>query len=244
MTVWMCCSELNVKASSSFASWADHLLLFDRQWTCRRTQVRDSFCFICPPCIYLPSVLTHPDCSTVEFLAVDSRVIWTSQFPSKSRPSIDASPAELFGNWECWSIFFHGFPLLWRKPFRLARKGRSSWLSVPPSLPLSCFGSLQWIVRRKSHYLLLTEELFHNTESFERVSLCSCLQSRLKYVTLRNLTRWQFASIYFFYFHCRILCTLCYEELGIEITNSEGDTVKYWKHGGKKHRCNVLMRAV
>lgn len=28
MTVQMCCSELNVKASSSFASWADHLLLF------------------------------------------------------------------------------------------------------------------------------------------------------------------------------------------------------------------------
>lgn len=28
MTVWICCSELNVKASSSFASWADHLLLF------------------------------------------------------------------------------------------------------------------------------------------------------------------------------------------------------------------------
>lgn len=148
-------------------------------------------------------------------------MVWTSQFPSKSWPSIATSPAELFGNWEQCSVFFHGFPLLWRKAFRLARKGRSSWLSIPPSLLLSCFGSLQWIVRRKSHYLLLTKKLFHNTESFERVSLCLCLQSRMKYVALHNLTRWQFASMYFFYFHCWILCTLCYKELGIEISVRE-----------------------
>lgn len=99
-----------------------------------------------------------------------------------------------------------------------AKTDHQSW---PFHQACCCPGSLQCIMRRKSHYLLLTKKLFHNTESFERVSLYLCLQSRLKYVALHNLTRWQFASMYFFYFHCWILCTLCSEELGIEITVRE-----------------------
>lgn len=199
--------------------------LSDQQQTCRKTQVGDLFWFAL---MYPPSSTpTHPYCSTVEFLTFDFQIVWTSWFSSKPWPSIAASLQQSFLGTENTAVcFFHGFPLLWRKVFRLARKGRLSWLSVPPSLLLFCFGSLQWIVRRKSHYLPLTKKLFHNIQSSERVSLCLCLQLRLKYVALHNLTRWQFASLYFFYFHCRILCTLCYKELGIEITNSERDTVK------------------
>lgn len=234
MTVWMCCSELNVKASSSFASWADHLLLF--VWSTANLQKSSGqrlTLFDFPSCIYLllphMSILPHSWTSGHWFWNASDQPVPVPVMAFHCHLSSKAF-------WELGtlcSMFFYGFPLLWRKPFRLARISRSSWLSVPPSWLLSCFGSLQWIVRRKSHYLLLTKKLFHNVESFERVSLRLCLQSRLKYVALHNLTRWQFASMYFFYFHCWILCTLCYEELGIEIANSERDTVKYWKHGGE-----------
>lgn len=208
-------------------------------------KIRSETYFVWFALLYLlPSSPTCPYCSTVKFLATESQIVWTSQFPSKSCPSNAASPAELFGNWKHCSMFSHGFPLLWRKAFGLVGKVDHRGCPFHRAYCSSCFGSLQLIGRRKSYYPLLTKKLFHNMESFERVSLCSCLQSRLKYVALHNLTRWQFASMYFFYFHCWILCTLCYEELGIEITNSERDTVKYWKHGGKKHRWNMLMRAM
>lgn len=196
-----------------------------------------------------PTCPPHIPCSTVEFLAMDSQIVWSSQFPTKLWPSIDTSPAKLF--WEIRNtaecsptafLCFGDWPSSWP-----AKTDHQSW---PFHQACCCPGSLQCIMRRKFHYFLLSKKLFHNTESFERVSLYLCLQSRLKYVALHNLTRWQFASMYFFYFHYWILCTLCSEELGIEIIVREILLSIKKKMGGKSldvmcswGLCNVPLQS-
>lgn len=228
----MCCSELNVKASSSLPPGQTTCSsLSDRQGTCREIQVRDLLCLICPPV----STVFSPHMS----ISQHSWIFGHGFSDSLDQP-IPNQILTFYCDLSCWAfleiritaecsstafLFFGDRPSSWP-----AKTDRHSW----PFHQACCPGSLQCIVRRKSHYLLLTKKLFHNTESFERVSLYLCLQSRLKYVALHNLTRWQFASMYFFYFHCWILCTLCSEELGTEITNSERVTVKYWKKWGEK----------
>lgn len=166
----------------------------------------------------LSSHPTYPYCSTFEFVAMSNSLeqpipnqIVTFYWHLSSRAFLEIRITAEYSSTAF--LYFGDRPSSWP-----AKTDHQSW---PFHQASCCPGSLQCIMRRKSHYLLLTKKLFHNTESFERVSLYLCLQSRLKYVALHNLTRWQFASMYFFYFHCWILCTLCSEELGIEITVRE-----------------------
>lgn len=114
--------------------------LSDRQWTCRKNQVRDLFCLICPPV----STAFFPHMSILQHSLIFGH--WISNSLDQPIP-IQVMPFHCrLSSRAFWELETLQYVLPWlssalKKGLRVGRKGRSSWLSVPPSL---LFGLL-WI---------------------------------------------------------------------------------------------------
>lgn len=103
----MFCSELNVKASSSFASWADHLLLF--VWSTVNLQKNSGqrlAVFDLPSCIYLLLPLHVHTAAQLNFWPLIFKLFRPAgSHPRHGLPLLPLQQS-FFGNWEHCAVCF------------------------------------------------------------------------------------------------------------------------------------------